>query len=163
MKKLELAIQNFIEKAKSTNQVGTNLSQLELDEIAKSMNMELPEWYKKIMCECSIVDIEFDYSEYEDSEGYESSIAISDFEIIMSETNDAYPGCAIKELGYVNFGDCLQGSGDPIFINLKEENPKVVRIFHDGALLENGIVDEDSGNILASELADFLQNAIFKK
>ena len=162
MKNLDLVIKDFIKKAKNTNQIGTNLSQTELDEIAKSMNIELPEWYKKLMHESSIVDIEFDYSEYEDAEGYESSIAISDFEIIMSETNDAYPGCAIKELGYVNFGDCLQGSGDPIFINLKEENPKVVRIFHDGGLLENGKFDEDSGNILASDLAVFFENAIFK-
>ena len=159
MKKLELAIINFIQKAKSTNQVGANLNQMQLDEIAKSMKMKLPKWYEKLMCESSIINIKFEYQEYED---YKSHISIANFKTIMNEINEAYPGVAIKELGYVNFGTCLEGSGDPIFINLKEEsNPFVVRVYHDGLFFENGKIDEDSGKILANKLSVFFEKTEF--
>ena len=71
----------------------------------------------------------------------------ADFEIMnpqdqMEEAYDFYPGIAAIKSGYIPFGICLSGSGDPYFINYKSDEFIVYRIPHD-AVLENDKLDEN--------------------
>jgi len=161
MKTLKIAINSFIKRSIESNQQGKRLDVEQIALIQESMEMKLPDWYAAMMLNHDLIDIEFEYLECED-EGMKSSISISNFNTIQSETNEAYPGLDIKSMGYINFGTCLEGSGNPIFINLKENhNPSVVRLYHDG-IIKDGIIDEDGGNKLTDNLSDFFDRAEFE-
>ena len=158
MEVLKKSLTNFIKRSIKAKQAGSSLNQEQINTIQKAMDMELPNWYVEMMLNYNLTNIEFTFLEDE----YKSDIAISDYDTILSEINEAHPGLDIKPMGFVNFGTCLQGSGDPIFINLKENNnPAVIRIYHDG-IIENEIIDENGGNKLADKLSDFFDNALFE-
>ena len=161
MEILKQALNNFEKRAIESKQKGKRLDVEQINLIQKSMGMELPSWYIEMMLNYSLVNVAFEYLEYEE-EDITSDISISDYNTILSEIDEAYPGLEVKSMGYINFGICLQGSGDPIFINLKENNnPSVIRIFHDG-IIENGRIDENGGNKLADKLSEFLNRAEFE-
>lgn len=158
MEILKTALSDFIKRSIESKQKGKRLDVEQINLIQESMGIELPDWYVEMMLNYDLTNLEFDYLE-DDDEDMKSSISISDFNTIQSEINDAHPGLEIKSMGYVNFGTCLEGSGDPIFINIKgNDNPPVVRVYHDG-IIENGIIDEDGGNKLADRLSDFFNRA----
>lgn len=52
----------------------------------------------------------------------------------LSEATEAEPGKSFARRGYVPVGACLNGSGDPYFIDVSVDldDPKLVRIVHDG-------------------------------
>ena len=158
MEILKIALDNFEKRSAASKQKGKRLDRKQINIIQESMGMKLPNWYVDMMLNHDLTDIMFEYLEYDNEK---SGISISSYNTILSEINDAYPGLGIKSMGYINFGECLQGSGDPIFINLKEnDNPPVIRVYHDGTI-ENGIIDKNGGNKLADNLSDFLNKAEF--
>jgi hypothetical protein len=158
---LKIAINSFIKRSIESNQQGKRLDVEQIALIQESMEMELPNWYVEMMLNHDLINIEFEYLEYE-NEDMKSSISISNFNTIQSEINEAYPGLEIKSMGYINFGTCLEGSGNPIFINLKEnDNTPVIRVYHDG-IIKDGIIDEDGGNKLADNLSDFFDKSEFE-
>lgn len=161
MSELKLAIESYTKRKEEIKLKGKNLSLDELSDIQKSMDITLPNWYIEMMLNGFLINTEFEYKEYDDDD-YRSDIKISDYKTILSEINEAYPGIEIKSMGYINFGVCLQGSGDQIFINLLENNnPQVLRIYHNCYIIDNGKVSKEGMNILANSLSNFFNRAEF--
>lgn len=61
----------------------------------------------------------------------------ADIEIVSEnhsflEQTEYFPGIAVAPLGFVPVGNCLIGTGDPYFINIKDgEGGPLYRVYHD--------------------------------
>lgn len=68
----------------------------------------------------------------EDDEEMEYALEFVCPESMENESIEAYPGCAILELGYICIAEDPTGGGDPYFISISEgDNPPVYQIYHD--------------------------------
>lgn len=52
----------------------------------------------------------------------------------LEEAYECYPGMLVVNRGYYPVGKCLEGSGDPYFINKEDNVLKLYRIYHDAIL-----------------------------
>lgn len=157
MNNLETALKQFIEKAENINAKGKALRQEQVRILQQSTDLVLPDWYTNMVLNYPIFGIELEIyeAEYENK----SIIEISSFQNLLNESNEAYPGLEARKYGYINFGSCLQGSGDPIFINLTiGDNPPVVRLYHDD-LLKDKTLENGGGHIIANSISEFLTEA----
>ena len=71
-------------------------------------------------------------SDGDDLSGVGASIQLFDEPDAASEANDFYPGLVVKADGYVPIAGCVEGSGDPYFIRIQDQQPgPVYRVYHD--------------------------------
>lgn len=160
MTNLQSIISDFKKRANKAEQIGKNLSTTELNILGQKLNIELPSWYVELLTSASIVGLDFYIEEYKEEEL--SSIGISGFDNILGEMIDCFPGMDVLQWGFINFGACNIGTGDPIFINLKEGiNPPVYRIYHDGETFESGIIEGANAHKIAENLSSFFKKALF--
>lgn len=67
-----------------------------------------------------------------DESGLGAEVGWMSPEQMVSEAIDFYPGIAALRRGFVPVGTCLEGSGDPYFLEpLAGEDPPLVRVVHD--------------------------------
>jgi len=52
-------------------------------------------------------------------------------EVQIDEAFNFYPGLIVVEKSFIPVGICLQGSGNPYFLRIEDENWKIYRILHD--------------------------------
>ncbi|MCL6603727.1 MAG: SMI1/KNR4 family protein [Paenibacillus sp.] len=126
----------------------------ELQDLQKNINIKLPEWYFDLYSSVNLIDAEFGFREFEADGDYDgiSFIIVGDIKDILDESLKYSPGMNVLEEGYIFFGSCSHGSGDPIFLNIKIENeqdPPVFRIYHD----DNSIVQ------ISNSLSELFNNA----
>jgi hypothetical protein len=79
---------------------------------------------------------------------------------IYSETEECYPGLAIRDLGYACLAIDPTGSGDPYFMRVADgDNPPVFQVYHD--VSDVGTVIEQEGMIkIADSLSELFTNAL---
>ncbi len=112
-----------------------------------------PEYRHFIDCH-QLVKAELEIPEANDLSGVGASFELLDEDGASSESNDFYPGLIVKADGYVPIGGCLIGSGDPYFINIRDQQPgPVYRIYHDSVFDE----DYDRNQAIARVLDSFEQ------
>jgi hypothetical protein len=71
-------------------------------------------------------------SDRDDLSGVGASIRMFNESDAASESNEFYPGLVVKADGYVPIAGCAEGSGDPYFIRIQDQQPgPVYRIYHD--------------------------------
>ncbi|MCI0638955.1 MAG: hypothetical protein L0Y72_22915 [Gemmataceae bacterium] len=71
----------------------------------------------------------------DDVSGVGASIELLDEDSAAEEANEFYPGLVVKADGFVPIGSCLIGTGDPYFINVRDDPPgPVYRIYHDSVI-----------------------------
>jgi hypothetical protein len=78
---------------------------------------------------------------------------------IVSENCEAEPGISVLTLGFLPIGSCATGSGDPYFLDLRQDSndPPVVRVPHDYALESPYPIDRVE--LVSSSLSEFFHNA----
>jgi len=78
---------------------------------------------------------------------------------ILNEANDFYPGLAVKKDGFIPVASCLQGSGDPYFININDGiNGSLYRIYHDGQMIDEHTYNlNDAVNVVLKNYSDLLK------
>ncbi len=78
---------------------------------------------------------------------------------ILDEANEFYPGLAVKKDGFIPVAGCLQGSGDPYFININDgANGPLYRIYHDAEMIDDNMYNLDEAvNIVLSDYTDLLK------
>ena len=81
-------------------------------------------------------------------------------EQMVDEVNNFYPGIVAIKKGYLPFGVCLEGSGDPYFLRIGKghDDTPVVRIPHDAVADEE--IDESSIEVVTSNLVEFFQKSV---
>jgi hypothetical protein len=81
-----------------------------------------------------IAGAQIDYKFYEAKDEYDGCILFecAKPQNILDETLNAYPGIAIKDLGYFCVGLDSTGSGNPFFTtNRQGDNPPIYIVYHD--------------------------------
>ena len=75
--------------------------------------------------------------EQADASGLGGDLQIYTDEQSREEAEDFYPGIAVARDGFVPVAQCLGGSGDPYFINVRDgEGGPLYRIYHDAVAVE---------------------------
>ncbi|CAH1203841.1 hypothetical protein PAECIP111891_02444 [Paenibacillus allorhizoplanae] len=139
-------------KTKYPKFVGQIASKADIIELERKLKTKLPEWFYELYTTVPIIDAEFGVQENEPDDDYDgiSYMMWGDVNSIIQECTEYEPGISVLQDGYIYIATCSHGSGDPIFINLNTEEPKVFRIYHD-----------DFRNVLlAGSLVDLFKNAI---
>ena len=80
-------------------------------------------------------------------------------EDIEEETNEYYPGIGVSKAGFIAIASCLNGSGDPYFINLNDgPNGKLYRVYHDAKINNDGTYDLDEAvNVVLINYSEILK------
>ena len=78
---------------------------------------------------------------------------------IVKEANEFYPGLIVKKDGFIPVASCLQGSGDPYFINVNDgPNGCLYRIYHDAEMIDDDNYNlDDAVNIVLNNYTDLLK------
>lgn len=119
-----------------------------------------PQWYAEVLMNYPLIDSCFHLDESDDVSELGVSLKVLSPEGILSESFECYPGIAASSLGYLPFGSCLEGSGDPYFLDLTDPNsvnPRLVRIPHESVIEE--VLDERQIEVVSETLTAFFQEA----
>lgn len=100
--------------------------------------LALPRRWAEILTSYPAAGARLTLAEEDDESGLGAEIQLMDDGQILSEAFDVYPGIVAVTFGYVPFGVCMEGSGDPYF--LRTSDGAVVRIPHDAT--RNNSLDE---------------------
>lgn len=91
-----------------------------------------PPEYRQFLETNALTGKPVEISAEDDLSGVGASIELFNEADAVSEANEFYPGLVVKADGYVPIAGCAEGSGDPYFIRLQDQQPgPVYRIYHD--------------------------------
>jgi hypothetical protein len=152
------AVESYLAKATDT---GRRVSHTEIKELQARLTIPLPDWYVELLSTYPLAGLDLDFPLYEaegDEDGY-FPIEIATPQNIISETEECYPGLAIRELGYACLAIDPTGGGDPYFIKVAEgDNPPVYQVYHD--VSDVGTEIEAMGMVkIADSLAEFFDKS----
>lgn len=123
-----------------------------------SQQLAVPEQWLSWMVSYPIADAEISLSEQDDLSGLGVEIMFMDDKDILVEAKECYPGLVSTNQGYIPFGACALGSGDPYFFRLADG--AVVRIPHDSAVdLETNTLIDSAVELVAHSIHDLLDKA----
>jgi len=122
----------------------------------------IPEYWKEFLTTNSLVGQSCAIPEQCDlSELDGGDLKIFDENEIVNEANEFYPGLAVRKDGYIPVASCLQGSGDPYFINVNDgNNGCLYRIYHDAEMIDDDSYNmDDAVNVVLKNYTDLLKYA----
>jgi len=158
---LEQSIITFLTRAEAISQMGQRISAAELKELQSKLTVSLPEWYFELFSSFPLAGLSLDVPVYEsdnDDDGY-MTVKIGTARGIYEETEQCYPGIAIREVGYVCLALDMTGGGDPYFMKVTEDdNPPVYQVYHDVGDTATAIEQHGMLKVVAL-LADFFDKA----
>lgn len=118
---------------------------------------QLPQSYIEVLSRFAVVGTRLSLSPGEDLSGLGAEIQLMDETQIASEARECYPGITALKRGYVPFGICAEGSGDPYFLRIGDA--VVVRIPHDATTEEE--LDESQIEVVALSFEDLVEKGAF--
>jgi hypothetical protein len=119
-----------------------------------------PDWLAALLGSVPIVGACFSITEKSDISGRGGELFWLDVKGMLSETLEFEPGKSVVNHGFLAFGGCLEGSGDPYFLDLRmsSDDPPVTRVPHDYAASRPYPLEKIE--IVALSLSDFLSTAV---
>lgn len=161
---LNNAVSNFLVSARNAGISGTILTIEEFSVLNSKLDGMLPKWFEELITTYPLLNMEFYYPFNETgSLGDEEVMNIEIVRAIdmVNETMEAYPGYAIRELGYFCITRDVTGAGDPCFIcNKHGDNPPVYLVYHDVSDVAAEI--EAKGMVkIADNLSQLFDKAVF--
>src|SRR5687767_11332163 len=108
---------------------GSTLTKEELRRVEAKTGLRLPPALAKLLTSTPLVGLNLVLDDEQDESGLGADLRWMTAEEMIDEAKNVYPGIAAVPLGFLPVGICLEGSGDPYFIRLKDG--AVVRIPHD--------------------------------
>lgn len=120
----------------------------------------IPEYWKAFITQNELVGEYFEIPESADlSELDGGNLKLLSDNQIIDETNEFYPGIAVKKFGFIPVGSCSLGSGDPYFININDGvNGKLYRVYHDAEMVDEESYNMDEAvNIVLADYTELLK------
>jgi hypothetical protein len=95
----------------------------------------VPDWLAEILKRYNLAGASFELSEEQDLSRLGAYVNWMPPQEILIEANECEPGMTVVRAGFLPFGGCAVGSGDPYFLDMRQgsRDPMVVRIPHDYA------------------------------
>jgi len=147
-------------QARSNHFTGRRLSTSESDTLRKVRQPRIPEWLIEIMSGHPLADSKISISEENDELGVGLEMKWLAPADQLTELFELQPGISAGPAGYIPVGECLEGTGNQIFLDLNSPDGAIVRISHD-AVTHDGRLDESRIGVVARSLAAFLDHAEF--
>ena len=150
---------NLTDEISNSNLSGTFATQGQLLLLRSTFEELVPDWYLHLVANRSLAGSSFSVSEDHDRSGLGVELQWMSAEQIIDEATNCYPGIVATSIGYLPFGICLEGSGDPYFLKIgsRPEDTLVVRIPHDAVRDEN--LDETKIELVTANLAEFFERS----
>jgi hypothetical protein len=124
---------------------GLTIPRADFDALAVELDLAIPPWFKELFTTVPICGLELAWQAFEPECDYDGTQVLewADGPGMRSESLECYPGCVIREHGFVSVGGDATGGGNPYFINLNEgEDPALYQIDHD--------ISDQAAEIIAS-------------
>ncbi|GHF31363.1 hypothetical protein GCM10017044_28630 [Kordiimonas sediminis] len=119
-------------------------------------NTLLPAWLIAALKRHNVIGVEFSLDEDADASGMGGEMQWMTAEEICEEALKCYPGRSVVGLGYLPLLKCLEGSGDPYFLKVSddEQGSAIVRVPHDSEN-KDGTYREADIELVAVSLIEF--------
>lgn len=116
-----------------------------------------PDYWTQFIIENDLIETEIDIPESSDLSEVGASFEIFDEKNSIDESENFYPGIAVKAEGFIPIGGCTIGTGDPYFINIHEgKNGALYRIYHN-SVSEDGYNKEDAIDTVLGSFTEILK------
>ena len=148
---------DLTDKISNSNLDGTRATRGQLFQLQSTFEHLAPDWYLHLVSNRNMAGSYFSVDEDHDRSGFGVELQWMSAEQMCDEATNCFPGIVAMSLGYLPFGICLEGSGDPYFLKVGggPEDTSVVRIPHDAVRGE--ILDETRIELIAKDLAEFFE------
>lgn len=138
---------------------GRVLTAAEVGELKTAFPFTIPEWLAGLLMNYPLAESEWSLSEEDDETELGVEMRWLTPSQMINEALETFPGIAASPRGYLPVGMCLEGTGDPYFINVGDgDNPPLVRIPHE-AVDENDALLEEQVEVVCSQLSEFFEQA----
>lgn len=127
---------------------GKALSAEDIRRIEVSLGLFVPSGIKEVLGSVPLVGVVFNVEERNDLSGLGASFRWMSAEEMVDEATRCYPGIAAAPHGYLPVGICLEGTGDPYFLRLRDT--AIVRIPHAAAV--GGSLDSSQIELVAPSI-----------
>lgn len=119
----------------------------------------VPDWLMEALRRYRLAGTDFSLTEEQDLSGLGADVVWLTAKQMIGEARDLEPGFTIVRSGFLPFGGCRAGTGDPFFLDLRSgsNDPPVVRVPHDYAGGESFPLD--AVELVARSLTNFLKTA----
>lgn len=119
----------------------------------------VPEWLANALRRYRLAGTNFDLTEAQDLSGLGADVRWLPVKQMIGEACDLEPGFTVVRSGFIPFGGCAIGTGDPFFFDMRggSQDPPVVRVPHDYAGGETYPLD--AIELVSSSLSGFLKTA----
>ena len=118
-----------------------------------------PDWLMALLRGHALAGVGFSLSEDHDESGIGAELIWLTPKQIVSESVECQPGRSVLSYGFLAIGACVEGSGDPYFLDLRNssDDPPLVRIPHDYAV--SVPYPRDKIEIVTSSMSAFFRNS----
>ncbi|MBV8753355.1 MAG: SMI1/KNR4 family protein [Hyphomicrobiales bacterium] len=119
----------------------------------------VPDWLADALRRYRLAETSFGLTEAQDLSGLGAEVTWLLVKHMIGEACDMEPGFSVVRSGFIPFGQCGVGTGDPFFFDMRNgsNDPPVVRVPHDYAGGETYPLD--AIELVASSLSEFLKTA----
>jgi hypothetical protein len=134
---------------------GSTLTAEQLRLVEAEIRIKLPGALASLLATRPLVGLTLRLDSEQDESGLGSEFKWMTAEQMVDEAKNAYPGIVAVPRGFLPVGICLEGSGDPYFIQLQDGS--VVRIPHDAVI--QGELNSSQVERVAASIQDLINNA----
>ena len=148
---------NLIETLRNREMSGAPATKSQLELLQHEFHDLVPQWFLHLVANSKLTGSSFSIQAGQDRSTLGVELQWMSAEQVVDEATNCYPGIIATGLGYLPFGICLEGSGDPYFLKFGDgqKDTPVVRIPHDAVRDEN--LDESRIELVAIDLAEFFE------
>ncbi len=135
----------------ATQLTGRVATEAELATAQAALGGKIPAWLLDAMRDLALSEAQFCFED--------ADLKWLALPAIVEESTQLLPGKLLLPLGYLPVAECLQGSGDPYFLDLRsnDDDPALVRAAHDS--VRAGEYDLRGIDGVARSLSDFFARA----
>lgn len=136
---------------------GVAISRDERQQLIDGFGELVPDWLLELLSDRNLAGSDFSLDDNSDQSGMGVELRWMTVEQMFDEASNFYPGIVAAKKGYLPFGICLEGSGDPYFLKIGKghEDTCVVRIPHDAVIEED--IDNSRVEMVAPNLSRFFE------
>jgi hypothetical protein len=156
---LEIVVQEI-----APNLHGTAATEDDVRLLRSSLREDLvPDWFVALLRANRLAGVCFSLSEGDDKSQLGAEVMWLRPSQIVSEATECQPGTSVVAVGFIPFGACAVGSGDPYFLDMRGAvyDPPVVRVPHDFAVQHPYPLDRIE--LVAESLSEFMGKATFDR
>ncbi|WP_405371267.1 hypothetical protein [Nonlabens sp. Asnod2-A12] len=157
-------IEQFFKNYPEMTGIGVKSEQNIFQNLKRKIENKIPNWYKELLIEYPIADLKigipFNY-------GWESlknksqselpfmNTVFNSFENIEFIATEEFPGFELIKENHICIAEDTNKDGDGYYINTKEQNPRVIYIYHDCGKNASELIK--NGQIISESFSDFVK------